>query len=192
MSRTKAPAELGRSWLVQRLRKPQPAHPIWGEDNPFAFGGGLVNGGLSKDAMGLLRPIFSFDYMGSAEFEFGAVPEALNKLARTKLAAFTVDVDLSTVPAGWRHGKDVSPLTGTRSLFAFGPDGQQEAITSRVREWARGEERLKERTQLTDVLWPAQEWHSDTIGWLELDNGFFVFADEAAWSTTCDLFGVTR
>ncbi len=54
------------SWLIQRLK---PAYPglvqLW-VDNPFAFGGGLRNGGLSGEAMNLLRGIFSFDYMGAA------------------------------------------------------------------------------------------------------------------------------
>lgn len=58
--------ELKQTYLVQRLNR-----PTNGYDNPFSFGGGLKNGGLSEDAMKLLRPIFSFDYMGSAEFEFG-------------------------------------------------------------------------------------------------------------------------
>jgi hypothetical protein len=77
------------SYLIQRLEEP------WGgmaqfKDNPFSFGGGLRNGGLSQEAMDLIRGIWSFDYMGSAEFEFGAVPEALNAIANcTTLEAFS-------------------------------------------------------------------------------------------------------
>ena len=58
-----------RPYLIQRLEKSK------NYVNPFSFGGGLVNGGLSKDAMSLLKPIFSFDYMGSAEFDFGVLPK---------------------------------------------------------------------------------------------------------------------
>jgi hypothetical protein len=68
--------ELNNTWLIQRLEK---SHGNY--DNPFSFGGGLKNGGLSPDAMNLLRPIFSFDYMGSAEFEFGAIPKSLKYMA---------------------------------------------------------------------------------------------------------------
>lgn len=71
--------EMKRTWLVQRLRKPY-NHPAFGADNPFSFGGGLRNGGLNDEAMGLLRGIFSFDYMGAAEFEFGAIPQAFDRL----------------------------------------------------------------------------------------------------------------
>ena len=72
-------------WLIQRLHKPESFKLAGVEtDNPFSFGGGLINGGLSKEAMDLLRPIFSFDYMGAAEFEFGEVSKALTALARSE------------------------------------------------------------------------------------------------------------
>ncbi|KKS64951.1 MAG: hypothetical protein UV32_C0003G0012 [Candidatus Collierbacteria bacterium GW2011_GWF2_42_51] len=61
--------------LIQRLEKPI------GRASPFSFGGGLKNGGLSKEAMDVLGDIFNFDYMGSSEFEWGAVPAALNFIA---------------------------------------------------------------------------------------------------------------
>jgi len=50
------------TYLVQRLNKPVSNTGM----EMFSFGGGLKNGGLSGDAMKLLRPIFSFDYMGSS------------------------------------------------------------------------------------------------------------------------------
>ena len=72
-----------RTWLIQRLQKPQPIRLNGIEvDNPFFFGGGLKNGGLSNEAMNLLRGIFRFDYMGASEFEWGAVPNALRNMAK--------------------------------------------------------------------------------------------------------------
>ena len=44
--------EMKRSYLVQRLRKPRGWELT--KDNPFSFGGGLQNGGLSGEAMSLL------------------------------------------------------------------------------------------------------------------------------------------
>src|SRR3972149_3511420 len=61
-------------YYIQRLGKPY-------STTPFSFGGGLINGGLADEAMKMLDSIFSFDYMGSAEFEWGAVPTALQSLA---------------------------------------------------------------------------------------------------------------
>lgn len=69
--------EMERSYLIQRLKDPYLGH----EKNPFSFGGGYKNGGLADEAIDLLKDIFSFDYMGAAEFEFGALPKALNRIA---------------------------------------------------------------------------------------------------------------
>ena len=61
-------------YYVQRLKKPT------GAVNPFSFGGGLINGGLHPAAIEMLKNVFSFDYMGAAEFEWGAVPTAIKAL----------------------------------------------------------------------------------------------------------------
>jgi hypothetical protein len=59
---------INQSWLVQRLHAPQ--------SGPFAA---LLNMPLISypEAREVLSQIFSFDYMGSSKFEFGAVPKAL-------------------------------------------------------------------------------------------------------------------
>jgi hypothetical protein len=35
---------------------------------------------------------------------------------------------------------------------------------------------------------PLAKAHSDTQGWLELNNGFFFFIDETMWKSTAALF----
>lgn len=162
-----------RSWLVQRLERPiGRVGPF--QDNPFSFGGGLVDGGLSPDAMKLLRGVFSFDYMGAAEFEWGTVPKALQRIAKAKLAAFTFDIDGQTI-------------------YVLAPAEWQSDIEARIREFAKdyGKDyyQLKEPTRLYAVL--NEEPYTDRLaGWLELDNGFMFFTDETMWSKTCELFGV--
>jgi rhodanese-related sulfurtransferase len=180
-----------RSRLVQRLQRPR-SGGILGPDNPFAFGGGLRNGGLSDDAMGLLRSIFTFDYMGAAEFEFGAVPEALQALAADarELVAFGVAVPLATVPPNWRDkSKDVP--SGDAHIYVLCRHGQSNEVTARVQTWATESlNDLKEQTRLASALRPFNEWDTETAGWLEISNGFFFFTDRDMWAKTCDLFGV--
>lgn len=182
------------SWLVQRLRKPTQAHALLGADNPFAFGGGYKNGGLSDDAMGLLRGIFSFDYMGSAEFEFGEVPKALNRIAnRATNAASVLTVPLAEVAAHWKDESKKKP-DGQATVFLICDPADREEVEARIRCWASKSygENLKESTNLARALRPVDEWDSDTQGWLELDNGFFFFTDREMWERTCDLFGIDR
>ena len=104
-------ASLKESWLIQRLERPR-TFKVQGKavDNPFSFGGGYKNGGLTDEAMDLIRPIMSFDYMGAAEFEFGAVPETLSKIARQDdLVAWSFSVTKAN--RGWDKKRTSGPRT---------------------------------------------------------------------------------
>jgi hypothetical protein len=180
-----------QSYLVQRLKRPTKS-TVLGPDNPFAFGGGLRNGGLSGDAMALLRGIFSFDYMGAAEFEWGAIPEALSGLAKDadRLVGFGMGIPLASVPANWRAPKNAPAPEGDGHVWVICRHEHQAEAVRRVEAFARGEARAKERVGLDAALRPYSEWDGEVIGWLELDNGWFFFTSEAAWLSTCELFGV--
>lgn len=162
--------QMSNSWLVQRLRAPM------GGVNPFSFGGGYKNGGLSDQAADLLRAVWSFDYMGAAEFEFGAVPKALNAMMsdRKHLATFTVD-------------------GLARPVFVVCPEAWRDGVTARIEGWADPDcgkrPRTKESVRLHDALVDeTDEWAP--VGWLELDNGFLFFVDETMWRNACHLFGI--
>lgn len=182
--------EMKRSWLVQRLMAPRQKSVLG--DNPFAFGGGLRNGGLSDEAMGLLREIFGFDYMGAAEFEWGAVPKALEKIAKDaedyRASSFTISLDKikrSWNEEGEREGPDPE-------IFVICKRDHKTEVRKRIEDWATNSvgEDLKEWTQLSTTLVPTKDWHKEVQGWLELDNGFFFFVDREMWEKTAGLFGV--
>lgn len=169
------------SWLVQRLTKPfKTSNPLL-RDNPFSFGGGPRNGGLSDDAMGLIRDIFGFDYMGAAEFEWGAVPEALQRIAKVAAEGKLVG-ETMTLPNG--------------EVYLITPSEWLSQVEQRVQELAKGDYgegsyRLKESTRLSQAL--NGEPYTDRIGgWLELDNGFMFFTDKPMYEATADLLGVAR
>lgn len=184
--------ELGSSWLVQRLRRPvaPSGHQLTRLLEAFSFGGGLKNGGLSEDAMGMLREVFSFDYMGSAEFEWGAVPDALKRMGKSSLAAFSFTVPLKDVPRNWRDKGKADP-PGEATIYVLCPNEHDQEVQERIAGWVREEyPELKEGLKLTNALRPVEEWDSETAGWLELDNGFMFFTDADMWQKTCTLFGV--
>jgi hypothetical protein len=177
-------------WLVQRLERPT-GPSIFGKDNPFAFGGGLRNGGLSGEAMDLLRPIFRFAYMGAAEFEFGAVPKALDYLARhgAQLGSFTVSIPLKDVPKNWRD-KGPQDIPGDGTVYVLARSDEADLVAESIRRMARRESRTKERVGLESALRPHNEWDRETVGWLALDPAFLFFTDAPSWQATCALFGV--
>lgn len=165
--------------LVQRLRKLLGDAPLACLANPFAFGGGLKNGGLSNEAMKLLNGIFLFDYMGSAEFEWGAVPKALSRIYDDKLKrAFNITVKTKDNKSGI-----VYIICGT-------------SISKEVVDWITYKAydeydknyTTKEYVGLQDVI-NGEGWKR-ICGWLELDNGFFFFTDQDMFEKTKKLFGL--
>lgn len=166
--------KMRESYLIQRLQKPS-NWKAGGKviDNPFSFGGGLVNGGLSKDAMGLLRGILSFDYMGSSEFEWGAVPAALRFLAEQASAG--------TLVAGKED-----------EVFYVSPAAYETEVKSRIAALRENEYawQKKEHCGLKDYFESKKEYARSTVGWLELDNGYAFFVDPKMFKQFCDLFGV--
>ncbi len=163
-----------RSYLIQRLDQPRD------RANLFAFGGGLRNGGLSNEAMSLLQGIFAFDYMGSAEFEWGAVPAALHFLAEQ---ASKHKVVAGVLPAARLDSRPVYYLCPTSY------EAEVKAVISRLIDDERSF-RLKETCGLGDVLNPAANYRRKTAGWLELDNGFMFFVDLEMFEQTKRLFGI--
>lgn len=190
---------MSRTWLVQRLNPPFRSDHLLAKDNPFAFGGGLRNGGLSEDAMALLRPQFDFDYMGAAEFEFGAVPKALQKMAKhaEDLVTSTLVFPRSEVPAYWQDAKKGLPEPGPEDLaeiYVICQADHTGRVHERIHGWATEtfNSGLKEGTHLSSVLRPPSDKPDlfRSVGWLELDNGFMFFIDRGMFEGVANIFGL--
>lgn len=164
--------KMDQSYLIQRLAKPI------GTINPFSFGGGLVNGGLSKGAMEILKEIFSFDYMGAAEFEWGAVPAAIKFIAEQ---------------AG-EKGEGV--VSGEHcGVYYICPKSYEAGVKDVVNNLLANESamRLKEYCGLKEAITPRVgpgSYRKNIVGWLELNNGFFFFTDHEMFENTKRLFGI--
>lgn len=208
-----------RTWLIQRLNRPYERT----EQGDFlakaqeVFGGGSLQ--MSKEAKDVLRDVFSFDYMGAAEFEWGAVPNALQGMAmdRKDLIAFShVLSSRHIVPGYWRESiawkerrkeLDAAKKAGTKPPRKRKPKfedikdatlyvlcrARHEAYAKKVILMCASDNiRLKESTCMKDALdpEPGTDYRDRLAGWFELDNGFFFFKDREMWERTCALFGV--
>lgn len=170
--------EMERSWLIQRLHKSF----VGGNElqNSFlsslAFGGGIVNGGFSKAAMGILKKVFEFDYMGSAEFEWGAVPAAISFLANEAAKGALV------------YGELV--LNGTENVYFISPVTYRNEVVKRITELRKDERelRLKEHCGLKRYFESQDEFCKWNVGWIEIDNGFMFFVDKEMYEKTKELF----
>jgi len=164
--------EFKRTWLLQRLQTSR------GQDynNPFLFGGGLKNGGLAEDAYKMLNGCFSFDYMGAAEYEFGAIPETLQQIAKDIKDYSTCEILINKMPV----------------YVVFNNNFKEETV-ERVKELSKGTTQTKGYNDFNSALGlnkysPKEKCR--TIGWMELDNGFFFFTEKQAFDRLCTLFGL--
>jgi hypothetical protein len=167
-----------RTYLIQRLALPRK----W---SPFAFGGGFVDGGISEQGKAILQGIFSPEYMGAAEFEYGAFPQALAVLA----AAPTLQVGYSDICAPIEK-LGVKGM-GVKRFFLLAPPDTYEHLVEMLPLLATRSYRLKEPA-LVSHWFEGRKEDPPTIGWLDLDNPAFFFARKAPFTALCKVFGVSQ
>jgi len=85
------------TYLVQRLKKP-PASSFQARASEV-FGGGMMQ--MSGDAWRVLQQVCDLDYMGAAEYEFGAFPQAMQDMLRRKYSLWSFAVT-DVKPGIWR------------------------------------------------------------------------------------------
>lgn len=167
-----------KSWLIQRLVKPNPA----GKRHAF---GASRTGGFTPEARDILLQAFDFDYMGNGQFERGDVPEAI-ATAAGKIREYVlheIEVETSSVAIEdweakyWRAAKDK-----TRKIQLLCRKEDLAEVKRRVRGWVKadGPGELCERTDLRySFVDPAPDRNPSRgiCGWIELENAFFFFTD---------------
>lgn len=156
------------TWLIQRLETST------GHNNPFNFGGGLKNGGLTDESMDLLKDMFSFDYMGATEFEYGAIPETLQYIAENTKKYIVGDLKIKE-----------------NIIYIYAKQEDIEEVKSLITKLAYGDYdtgiNLKEPARLNKVL-ADSGYNKNLIGWLELDNHFLFTVDLKMFEKFIKLF----
>lgn len=160
---------LQQSYLIQRLQKPI------NYEIQFAFGGGYKNGGLSDDAFKLLKGIFSFDYMGAAEYEFGAIPAYFKQMVAARERYVTWEIVINKTP-----------------VYVIGNLKDKANISDRIKDISKQKAgyikcgcNLDQAVGLN--IYTKQE-NCRTIGGLEIDNCFAFFTDKTVFESFCNLF----
>lgn len=162
-------SEMSKPWLIQRLQKPHKKR------NPFSFGGGLENGGLSEKTAKIINGVFWFDYMGSAEFEFGIVPKVMQFIAS--------QVEKKVVVSGKHSG-----------IYYICPEPYEIGVHAIIDQLLANERvlNLKGYCGLKEAVdFQSEDNNRNIAGWLELDNGFFMFVDKEMFEGTKRLFGIS-
>ncbi|MDE1854750.1 MAG: hypothetical protein KGH57_00295 [Candidatus Micrarchaeota archaeon] len=161
-----------KPWLIQRLLMPDERLPL---GNPFSFGAGYKNGGLSDEANEALNKVFSFAYMGAAEYEWGAIPTSLGKI--------------------FEMNKQHEIATGVLKLeegdvFYFCNSKIEKGVREVIKRIAHGGIRTRDYVGVREALKNNERKHGDLAGWLELDNHFMFFVDEEMFLKSAKLMGI--
>ena len=172
-------------YLIQRLQKPfEKPETI----NPFNFGGGLLLGGFDKKAFTELQKIFRFDYMGSAEFEWGIVPKAFESLIELRKKKLLVAGEMK------RKGKKIYFISQKEveenvvkyiSLLAKHGDYYKKRGDKFHSIWLKESTRLRRELESKEPI----DVHS-SLGWIDVENCFMFFIDKEMFDNTLKFFGL--
>jgi hypothetical protein len=164
------------TWLVQRLTR-----LIGKEMKEPKSKWKMEDGKISTESMDAHKAIYDYDYMGAAEFEFGAIPKILKEMIARKMTAFPIDCLVSV--------DDYSTVKQSRTspVYILCPEDQVEQRV--VLLMGEKTPRLKEGLQKYKAYGQkGGRTAHDVVGWLEMDNGFYFFADKQAWQYTTKLY----
>ena len=156
------------SYLIQRLRRPHDSV------NPFSFGAGGPYGGFNPEALAIVSKVWCFDYMGAAQFEHGAVPEALERIVQY---------------AHQGRARNHTLFLDEHSVYSLSEQGTEQEVAQRITQMYADERamNLREDCGLRASL---ENKDRDVVGWLELENAYLFFIDETMFRGALHLFGI--
>jgi len=182
-------------YLIQRLKKPhkkvegEKANIMQALANSFSFGGGKINGGISKDAMKLLNEIWRYDYMGSSEFEWGAVPESLQAIAKDIKNYIRSEI---RVKASQHDYTANAVVYCTETIYYVCNIKDKQEVEKWIAILANDVERkyrTKEGVRLASSMC-GEEYSTDIVGWHDIDNHYLFFTDKEMFDNFCKLINL--
>lgn len=207
------------TYLLQRMKKPheniQDGDFKVKADQVFGEGGGGLR--LSDEGRRLFRDVTAWDYMGSAEFEFGALPKALGKMAQSELVVDKFVLEAKHIKRNWWHeskardarraeiksAKDAgkkpprakptkAPELKDPTFYILCVKGWEDYTKALITNLAKCTQSLKGGSNFTEVLDPTSKssYAADLQGWLDIDNGIFFFIDKTMFERVCLIFQV--
>ncbi len=189
-------------YLIQRLKKPFPKQEEPGKEtffqklaNAFSFGGGLKNGGLSDEAMKLLSDVWRYDYMGSAEFEWGAVPESLERIAEDISHYITGQTEVKACVYNWNSKDKKDKYINEKALIFYVCQKEDE---SEVKEWIgkfadekkRGYHTKESVNLARSICVKEDSFYREVVGWHDIDNDYLFFTDKEMFEGFCAIMNI--
>lgn len=160
--------------IVQRIEKA----PEWRKKQYIPFEKGLIKKGLSDEVGEVFQEIMSFEYMGSSEFEWGALPKSLEFAIIHANDNDYISAEIDIV--GYKGN--------SKSVYYICHKDIEENVCMWLKKAGKGEHpRTQEAVRLNYVL-NGDEIR--TCGWYDFDNKFWFFTDRNMFLNVKKLFGV--
>jgi hypothetical protein len=136
------------------------------------------------------QKIYDYDYMGAAEFEFGEIPRVLKALLKDASKLVTYQLSL---PVFWEpFGKTPNPPEQPKPIYLLCRKEVLEKVIERVAHLLKTPYHklyTKESLRVDEAFCNRDKDRGPRgVGWLELNNGFYFFADKTVWRYTTKLF----
>ena len=166
--------DMQQSTLIQRLKTP--GLRSW-------FGASGEKGYFNEDGWDIVSPLFSFDYMGAAEFERERTPEMFMQIGKWyeqgKIVTGQIDMGTSVDYLCLdEHEEEV-----VKRITLLGDYGDFDEHVWRLKEGTHFKQALLART---DHI--KGDWAMDYKGWFELNNGYMFFVDHETFEKTDAMF----
>ena len=157
---------------------------------------------ISEEGWKAIQAICDLEYMGAAEFEFGALPKCLGEMHKNApdLVTFPLVIKRADIKPNWNHehaqrmarrdeltrakkagtkpprAKKPQPArTDDATVFVICRKDDKTEVIEHIKLMAAGKTQTKRGHGFDSALDPTSEYDSKVIGWLELDNGFLWF-----------------
>jgi hypothetical protein len=159
-------------WLIQRMQK------SYLDFQSIIRGFGRDGGNESRK---LIKTFVQFDYMGSAEFEFGALPKAFDEMEKgiKQYAQFQFKLG----PGGKHTIYVICKTVDKQEVIKFIQDEFEKP--HHMQEWTYFRESLGEG----DPKY-ISEYKQYTLGWFDICNHFMFFKDKTMFDRFVNFYGL--
>lgn len=188
------------SYIVQRLERPRKSLGERRVIKAFGFGGG--GSGFSDEEYEIVSDIWTYQYMGNAEYEHGAPRNAIVKTvelaAKREMVAFELVVPL-VLNLRWKERKKIKAKARNAVIWMVTPKNIKEKavawIIAHLASDRQGAETKQPTLMSSSILWresgdPAgtAQVEPKIVAWQDLDHYWSAFLYEDMWRKFCDVF----
>jgi len=105
--------------------------------------------------------IVKFDYMGSAEFEWGALPKSLDNIRENIKDYIYFNITI-----------------GDKSITVFCKNSQESEVEEYLNGLSKNEMRLKEYSDFNNYIFPSEYFSSETDFWWDIENNLMFWKED--------------